>query len=236
MSEAKFYPIDPLDAYPEPVGTADKLEHVDGAVFAHLNGKRAKLAGVQSLAFLIEQLQTIRANVFAAAPQPPAIGGEPEVLAWMFKQHDQSPFGKPSQHIAFSSEELTEVREGLVGIGIPREEYFDWQALVDRSHVTRLQAKIEDLNQSLSRARRAHASSQGILQAEVERLNRKCQNADLALAAQTSNRDKALARTAELERLLRKQAEHIVILAENTLSYSSGIGSPIKTKEVNDAV
>lgn len=143
--------------------------------------------------------------------EPPALGGEPEVLAWMFKQHDQSPFGKPSQHIAFSSEELTEAREGLVGIGMPREEYFDWQALVDRSHVTRLQAEVERLKQLA------------------------CDRKDQQTEMCTQINDLE-ARNAELERLLRKQAEHIVILAENTLSYSSGIGSPIKTKEVNDAV
>ncbi len=66
------------------------------------------------------------------------------------------------------------------------------------------------------------------LQAEVERLN--------ALHdVDTEAMRRMLARNAELEGLLRKQAEHIATLANNTLSYSSGIGSLLKTKEVNDA-
>lgn len=64
MDEPKFYAIDPLDAYPEAVGTLDKIEHSDGALWVHLNGKRSKLVGLQSLAFLIGQLEQIRAQVF----------------------------------------------------------------------------------------------------------------------------------------------------------------------------
>lgn len=63
-NEPKFYPIDPLDAYPEAVGTLDQIEHSDGALWVHLNGKRSKLVGMQSLAFLIGQLEQIRAQVF----------------------------------------------------------------------------------------------------------------------------------------------------------------------------
>ena len=75
VSAPKFYPIDAINAYPEPVGTNDRLEHHDGAVWVHLNGKRSKLVGMQSLVFLIGNLQAIHADVFgpeAAQPQ-----GEP---------------------------------------------------------------------------------------------------------------------------------------------------------------
>jgi hypothetical protein len=64
MDEPQFYAIDPLDAYPEAVGTLDKIEHSDGALWVHLNGKRSKLVGLQSLTFLIGQLEQIRAQVF----------------------------------------------------------------------------------------------------------------------------------------------------------------------------
>lgn len=76
-----------------------------------------------------------------AAPVPPA-GGEVEVLAWLYKRHSP-PFGKPTQHIAIDSENMTELREGLVGTGIPCDNHFDWRPLVDRAHVTRLQAEVE---------------------------------------------------------------------------------------------
>ncbi|MNJ65135.1 hypothetical protein D3C77_611310 [compost metagenome] len=68
VSALKFYPLDALSAYPEPVGTLGKLEHHDGAVWVHLNGKRSKLVGLQSLAFLIGNLQTIHAEVFGGQP------------------------------------------------------------------------------------------------------------------------------------------------------------------------
>ncbi|RWU21264.1 hypothetical protein DM813_18930 [Pseudomonas alkylphenolica] len=68
VSVPKFYPVDAQNAYPEPVGTLDKLEHHDGAVWVHLNGKRSKLVGLQSLAFLIGNLQTIQAEVFGDQP------------------------------------------------------------------------------------------------------------------------------------------------------------------------
>lgn len=64
-SEPRFYPVDAPNAYPEPVGTLDKLEHHDGAVWVHLNGRRSKLVGLQSLAFLIGNLQEIHAEVFS---------------------------------------------------------------------------------------------------------------------------------------------------------------------------
>ncbi|WP_253111173.1 hypothetical protein [Pseudomonas sp. 21LCFQ010] len=74
------------------------------------------------------------------------------------------------------------------------------------------------------------------LQAELARSNAEVERLTALHDVDTEAMRRMLARNAELEGLLRKQAEHIVILAENTLSYSSGIGSPIKTKEVNDAV
>ena len=80
-----FYAIDPLDAYPEPVGTDDKIERSNGALWVHLNGKRSKLIGLQSLDFLINQLVQIKGEVFgnepAAQPQ-----GEP--VAWRY--HDEA--------------------------------------------------------------------------------------------------------------------------------------------------
>lgn len=76
-NEPKFYAIDPLDAYPEPVGTLDKIERSNGALWVHLNGKRSKLIGLQSLDFLISQLVEIRGEVFG---NKPAAQGEP--VAW----------------------------------------------------------------------------------------------------------------------------------------------------------
>lgn len=68
MTQApKFYPIDAPSAYPEAVGTDDRIELANGALYVHLNGKRAKLVGLQSLDFLIGQLSTIRNETFGAA-------------------------------------------------------------------------------------------------------------------------------------------------------------------------
>lgn len=80
-----FYAIDPLDAYPEPVGTDDKIERSNGALWVHLNGKRSKLIGLQSLDFLINQLVQIKGEVFGTEPaaQPQ---GEP--VAWRY--HDEA--------------------------------------------------------------------------------------------------------------------------------------------------
>lgn len=80
MTDARFYPIDALDAYPEAVGTLDQIEHSDGALWVHLNGKRSKLVGMQSLAFLIGQLEQIRAQVF---------GGGTEVARYLPRWNDQ---------------------------------------------------------------------------------------------------------------------------------------------------
>lgn len=65
MEGKKIYAIDPINAYPEPVGTDDYLElDIDmGAIYVHLNYKRTKLVGLQSLDFLISQLAKIRENV-----------------------------------------------------------------------------------------------------------------------------------------------------------------------------
>ncbi len=72
----KFWPVDALNAYPETVGTLDRLELSSGAVWVHLNGKRAKLVGLQSLAFLIGNLQAIHDEVFATAePSVPKLNG-----------------------------------------------------------------------------------------------------------------------------------------------------------------
>jgi len=59
----RFYPIDALCAYPEAVGTDDQIEVSDGSLYVHLNGRRTKLIGVQSLDFLIEQLVAIGAEI-----------------------------------------------------------------------------------------------------------------------------------------------------------------------------
>ncbi|MFV3292359.1 MULTISPECIES: hypothetical protein [Pseudomonas] len=61
---AQYFPLDAPNAYPEPVGTLDKLEHSDGALWVHLNGKRSKLIGLQSLSFLISTLQAVQHQVF----------------------------------------------------------------------------------------------------------------------------------------------------------------------------
>jgi hypothetical protein len=59
----RFYPIDAPCAYPEAVGTDDQIEVSDGSLYVHLNGRRTKLIGVQSLDFLIEQLVAIGAEI-----------------------------------------------------------------------------------------------------------------------------------------------------------------------------
>lgn len=59
----RFYPIDAPCAYPEAVGTDDQIEVSDGSLYIHLNGRRAKLIGIQSLDFLIEQLVAISAEI-----------------------------------------------------------------------------------------------------------------------------------------------------------------------------
>lgn len=71
----KFYPIDAPCAYPETVGTDDQIEVSDGSLYIHLNGRREKLIGVQSLDFLIEQLVAIGAEIRPAPrPYPPHRG------------------------------------------------------------------------------------------------------------------------------------------------------------------
>lgn len=66
----RYYPIDAPCSYPEAVGTEDQIEVSDGSLYLHLNGKRTKLIGVQSLDFLIEQLVAIGAEI-KPAPRPP---------------------------------------------------------------------------------------------------------------------------------------------------------------------
>lgn len=133
------------------------------------------------------------ADMLAAAPQPPALGWEPEVIYMLRNTATNSPW-RDADKAAF------DCAAGLV-------EY-ERRELVDRAHVNRLQAKVEDLNQSLSRARKAHASSQGILQAEVEqeRMTRHSaeggwHEANRVIAMQREKLDKHEARNTELERL-----------------------------------
>ncbi|APC18129.1 hypothetical protein BLL42_21255 [Pseudomonas frederiksbergensis] len=66
--EPKRYPIDAPTSYAYGVGTDDHIERSNGALYVHLNGKRAKLIGLQSLDFLIGQFELIRSEVFVAEP------------------------------------------------------------------------------------------------------------------------------------------------------------------------
>lgn len=77
-----FYAIDPLDAYPEPVGTDDKIERSNGALWVHLNGKRSKLIGLQSLDFLISQLVQIKGEIFGTKP---AAQTQVKPVAWQYR-------------------------------------------------------------------------------------------------------------------------------------------------------
>lgn len=98
MDEPKFYAIDPLDAYPEAVGTLDKLEHHDGALWVHLNGKRSKLVGLQSLTFLIGQLEQIRAQVFGRG-----VAVKRYIQNWNMQESYERPDGewvKAADHFA----------------------------------------------------------------------------------------------------------------------------------------
>lgn len=68
--EPRFYAIDGPSAYPEDVGTDDRIEMANGALYVHLNDNRSKLIGLQSLDFLISQLETIRTEAFGAKTTP----------------------------------------------------------------------------------------------------------------------------------------------------------------------
>ena len=64
--EPRFYAIDGPSAYPEDVGSDDRIEMASGALYVHLNGNRSKLIGLQSLDFLISQLESIRTETFGS--------------------------------------------------------------------------------------------------------------------------------------------------------------------------
>lgn len=85
--EPKFYAVDALNAYPEPVGTDDKLElnQEMGAVYVHLNYKRAKLVGLQSLDFLIRILELIR--VEALGPRAAPVVERKQPFAWFTEDY-----------------------------------------------------------------------------------------------------------------------------------------------------
>jgi len=77
--EPKFYAVDAMDAYPEPVGTDDKLElnQEMGAVYVHLNYKRTKLVGLQSLDYLIKNLELIRVEALGPRVAAPVVERQP---------------------------------------------------------------------------------------------------------------------------------------------------------------
>lgn len=139
------------------------------------------------------QAHKIQAAIdFSRSIQQPALGGEPEVVGYRCRQSET---------------------ENWTMSTIPA--YWEHKPVVllddHRAHVTQLQALTEQLAggeiANLQETRHANAvltAEMQTLQADVERLNRKCQNADLALAAQTANRDAAIARAAALEGRLRK--------------------------------
>lgn len=103
-----FYAIDAPNAYPLEAGTLDRIERSDGALWVHLNGKRSKLIGLQSLDFLISQLKQIKGEVFgtepAARPQ-----GEPVAYRAVFSDGEKSKWedGTPQ------SQDLYDVRDGV---------------------------------------------------------------------------------------------------------------------------
>lgn len=92
----------------------------------------------------VNSIGEIYRRMLAAAPQPPALGGEPEVLAWMYRREGGEILG---QLVAIESDDLKYVREGQYCEGrtllTPRSDYYGWQALIDRAHVAPLQAEIE---------------------------------------------------------------------------------------------
>jgi len=101
-TEPKFYAVDALDAYPEPVGTDDKLElnQEMGAVYVHLNYKRAKLVGLQSLDFLIRNLELIRVEALGPRIAAPVVERQP------FRYLVQSCYGPTSKRIEDADESM----------------------------------------------------------------------------------------------------------------------------------
>jgi hypothetical protein len=116
--EPKFYAVDALDAYPEPVGTDDKLElnQEMGAVYVHLNYKRAKLVGLQSLDYLIKNLDLIRVEALGPRVAAPVVerqgDASPGFTEW-FRDH-----GKEAMQHELSVEDLM---EGAYGAGVKAE-------------------------------------------------------------------------------------------------------------------
>lgn len=114
--EPKFYPIDPDDAYPEGVGTLDQIEHQGGALWIHLNGKRSKLVGLQSLSFLIGQLEQIRAQVFGDSDEVKRY-----IQHWTMQEsyvHPEGEWVKAADHFAV----VTELRAQAQGKPAPIDE------------------------------------------------------------------------------------------------------------------
>ena len=79
----QFFAIDAQDAYPEQVGTNDRIELANGALYVHLNGSRAKLIGLQSLDFLISQLEAIRTQAFGAKAAEQATEDQSVAVNWV---------------------------------------------------------------------------------------------------------------------------------------------------------
>jgi hypothetical protein len=74
----------------------------------------------------------IEARMIGSAPQPPALGGEPEVLGYSVKGNKYA--------IRLTKGELLELYEGYTGDALVE--------LIDRAHVAPLLAEIEQLNAS----------------------------------------------------------------------------------------
>lgn len=117
-------------------------------------------------------------RMLAAAPQPPALGGEPEVLAWMYRREGGEILG---QLVAIESDDLKYVREGKYCEGrtllTPRSDYYGWQALIDRAHLAPLQAEIERTNARLHDVATLCAS----VEQERDQLKARCDELDVAL-------------------------------------------------------
>lgn len=87
----------------------------------------------------------------------------------------------------------------------------------DVGEVKRLRAKAEDLRQSLTRARKAHASSQGILQ---DRIN--------ALESQLAERDALLRKWRHGKNMTLKQCADLNERTDNALSASAEPSAPVE--------
>ncbi|MCO8166891.1 hypothetical protein NJC40_03740 [Pseudomonas sp. 21LCFQ02] len=125
------------------------------------------------------------ALMLAAAPVPPALGGEPEVLAAVEQaMWNCFRYGK-SDYRGCTKEQVEETRN------------------VVRAHVTRLQAEVSQLRQHKNDFMEAAEETRKALQAEVAKHFE--DNAELGKECSRLNR-----RTAELEGLLREAHEELV--------------------------